>query len=135
MSFISPAKPWEAIERHYADAVERRHAGYAPMLAVVRRLRQPPFEESLFAVFSWWGELYVSQTRTIRQSDAVLKIAPGPNWDEVTFEYFDYPEHADPAQPLSWAKPWRTTAPAAEAVAKLEHVLCRRLRWYRRVDA
>jgi hypothetical protein len=72
----------------------------------------------LFATTSMLS-LCLALTRDIRFKKNMLLIELDPVSAVVAFEYFDN------------GPPWRTTCPAAKAIAKLERVLFKRLRWYR----
>jgi hypothetical protein len=129
MKLLAPSRPWADIERFYTD-LHKKDDRWSPMLEIARYLGRPPFDSTLFATTSMFS-LCVAQTKSIRWMDAMLRIGPGPKWEFITFEYFDHEPQTDPLRPENTFKPWRSTAAPAEAVAKLERILCKRLRWYR----
>lgn len=131
MSLVAPSRTWADVERFYAELYER-DPRWAPMVSIVRYLRRPPFDATLFATTSMYT-LCLGQTRSIRWDDNVLRIESGPGRDAVTFEYPRWPQPGL-VRPGCF-EPWRTTVAGCDAVARLERILCKRLRWYRAVEA
>lgn len=109
-----------------------RHSGWVPFVEMAQSLRNEPYASSLFGKATMMG-LLIRQTSPIRWMHAMLRIEHGPTWDEIKFEYFEREPRRDKLRPENNYEPWRTTSKAADAVAKLEHILVKRLRWFRAV--
>jgi aminoglycoside 6'-N-acetyltransferase I len=128
--------PWDEIVRHYRENYDGDLFGgkYRPMLRLVEEIAASPFAAHLFGRNTSayvmrpdrQGQLNLSRTRTIITRHQMLAVSFVPEDDWFLFEYFE--AAYDP-------KPWATCCARDEGFAKLEWVLNRRLRWFKRPEA
>ena len=92
------------------------------MVALVDFVASSPYATALFPTTSL-DRLCLARTRLIRWNHQMLTVQFDPTAGRFLFEYWEA---------SAWYRePWRTSSPAGEGITKLEHVLRRRLRWFR----
>jgi hypothetical protein len=127
-----PTESWSDIVDHYRRNDDGGGWGekYRPMLGLVEAIAASPYASVLFgrSTSPCWmnhrrGQLDLSRTRKLIRRHQMLAVSYEPKEDWFLFEYFE----------ATWQpEPWATACAAPEGFAKLEWVLCKRLRWFRR---
>ena len=100
------------------------------MLKLVEEIAASPYASVLFAKHTsvcpmrdHRGQLNLCRTRTMVMRHQMLGVSFVPEDDWFLFEYYE----------AAFApKPWATVSAASEGFAKLEWVLNKRLRWFRK---
>jgi hypothetical protein len=127
-----PTDSWDEIVAHYRRNYDAGWWGgeYLPMLKLVEEIATSPYAAQLFGKYTSLypidhhrGQLDLCRTQTLVRRHQMLTISfvPADNW--FLFEYFETTYEP---------KPWATVCTPAEGFAKLEWVLNKRLRWFRR---
>ena len=125
--------PWDEIVRHYRENYGGAGFGgrYRPIAKLVEEIAISPYAAHLFGRFASvypidpdrQGQLNLCCTRVLTIRHRMLAVSFVPEDDWFLFEYFE--AAYDP-------EPWATCCAVDEGFAKLEWVLTRRLRWFRR---
>ena len=123
-------EPWLDIVAHYRLNYDAGCWGekYEPMVRLVEAIAASPYAPVLFGRWTSpcrgphrQGELDLSRTRLLIKRHQMLAVSYVPEEDWFLFEYY---------QAALEPKPWATACAASEGFAKLERVLCKRLRWF-----
>ncbi len=92
------------------------------MVELVVFVASSPYATALFPTTSL-DRLCIARTRMIRWNHQMLTVRFDPNAERFLFEYWEA---------SAWCRePWRTSSAAEEGITKLEHVMKRRLGWFR----
>jgi hypothetical protein len=118
---INP-QSWDEVVSVFRHLVDDCGWKVRPMLELVEFVASSPYATALFPTTSH-DRLCLSRTRVIRWHHEMLMVQFDPDAEGFRFEYWQASQAS--------TEPWRTSSPAQEGVTRLEHILKKRLRWFK----
>jgi hypothetical protein len=122
MGVATRSRSWDEIVSSYRHLSDDHGWRLGPMMELVDFVASSPYATALFPTTSH-DRLCIARTRVIRWNHQMLTVRFDPNAERFLFEYWEA---------SAWCRePWRTSSAAEEGITKLEHVMKRRLGWFR----